>query len=80
MSDGASPAAAMRINLLTGFVNILATVLAIALIDHVGRKPLLLAGSIGMPLTLGALTVVFALAGVGSDGKPVLGTARPVKI
>ena len=69
---------ALRINLLTGFVNILATIPAIALVDRVGRKPLLLFGSAGMALTLGALAVVFATAGVGPDGKPLLGHAAAV--
>jgi len=69
---GASEQAALRINLLTGFVNILATIPAILLIDRVGRKPLLLGGSIGMALTLGALAVIFSSADVGADGKPLL--------
>ncbi len=69
---GATEQSALRINLLTGFVNILATIPAIALIDRVGRKPLLVAGSIGMALTLGVLAVVFGTAPVGPDGKPVV--------
>src|SRR4029450_13683029 len=36
------------------------------------RKPLLLAGSIGMALPLAIMAVVFGTAGVGPDGKPVL--------
>jgi MFS transporter, SP family, sugar:H+ symporter len=69
---GVSEQVALRINLLTGFVNIVATLPAILLIDRVGRKPLLLGGSIGMALTLGALAVVFCTAGVGAEGKPSL--------
>src|SRR5262249_40439186 len=69
---GATEQWALRINILTGLVNILATIPAIAPIDRVGRKPLLLAGSIGMALTLGAMAVVFGSAGVGPDGKPLL--------
>jgi MFS transporter, SP family, sugar:H+ symporter len=69
---GATEQWALRINVLTGFVNILATIPAIMLIDRIGRKPLLLIGSVGMTLTLGAMAVVFATAGVGPDGKPEL--------
>ena len=76
---GATQLGALRFNLLTGFVNILATIPAIMLIDRLGRKPLLLGGSIGMALTLGALAVVFATGGVGADGKPVLTRAEAVR-
>ena len=75
---GASEEAALRMNLLTGFVNILATIPAIVLVDRVGRKPLLQAGSIGMALTLVVLALVFATAEVGADGKPALSRAAAV--
>jgi SP family sugar:H+ symporter-like MFS transporter len=69
---GASAQAALRINLLTGLVNILATILAMGLIDRWGRKPLLLVGSIGMAVTLGVVALVFATAGAHADGTPQL--------
>ncbi len=77
-SAGATEQWALRINLLTGLVNILATIPAIALVDRAGRKPLLLAGSAGMAVTLGALAAVFATAGIGADGKPLLTQAAAV--
>ena len=75
---GATEQWALRINVLTGLVNILATIPAMVLVDRVGRKPLLLVGSVGMTLTLGAMAVVFATAGTGPDGKPLLGHSAAV--
>jgi len=72
---GVSEQGALRINLLTGLVNILATIPAILLVDRVGRKPLLLGGSIGMALTLGAMAVVFGTARVDFGGMPVISHA-----
>jgi SP family sugar:H+ symporter-like MFS transporter len=77
-SAGASEQWALRINLLTGLVNILATIPAIALIDRAGRKPLLLAGSAGMAVTLSVMAAVFAAAEIGASGRPVLGHAAAV--
>src|SRR5262245_14010280 len=75
---GATEQWALRINVLTGLVNILATIPAIILVDRIGRKPLLLWGSIGMALTLGAMAIVFNTASLGPDGKPLLGHVAAV--
>jgi sugar porter (SP) family MFS transporter len=48
-----------------GVINVVMTVVAIALIDRVGRRHLLLVGVGGMVVTLGVLGVVFYLPGFG---------------
>ena len=58
--------------MLTGTTNIVSTFIAIALVDKVGRKPLLLVGSIGMFISLGALTFIFGTAGFDEMGKLAL--------
>ena len=45
-------------------------------IDRIGRKPLLLIGSVGMSITLGILVVVFGGADTAVDGGLVLGEAQ----
>ncbi len=57
---GFTPADSLRINVLTGAINIVSTLVALALVDRVGRRPLLLAGSIGMGLSLAALLLAFS--------------------
>ena len=56
---GFTEANALMQNVISGAVNIASTLLAISLIDKLGRKPLLVAGSVGMALTLGILAYVF---------------------
>ena len=46
-------------SLINSTINMVMTVVAILLIDKVGRKPLLLIGSVGMALTLGTLALCF---------------------
>lgn len=60
------------INVLTGTTNIVSTFIAIALVDKIGRKPLLIVGSIGMFISLGALTFIFGTAGFDDVGKLAL--------
>ena len=57
---GFSEADSLKINILSGALSIAACVVAIFLIDRIGRKPLLLIGSVGMAATLGILTFAFA--------------------
>ena len=58
-------------NLLSGAVNVVSTVVAMIFIDRIGRKPLLFWGSCGMTATLGALAICFSQA-VLVDGRLVL--------
>lgn len=53
-------------------INIAATVIGMTIIDRVGRKPMLLAGSVGMVVAQGWLTVLFGTAPM-VGGSPVLG-------
>ena len=62
MAVGFSEGDALLINVISGAVSIAAVVVALALIDRVGRKPLLLVGSIGMAITLSILVYCFSQA------------------
>ncbi len=69
------------ITVITSVVNIVTTLVAISLIDKVGRKPLLLIGSAGMAVTLGAMAVIFGIAPMNAHGEPVLhGAAGPIAL
>jgi len=59
---GFSEADALKINILSGAVSILACLVSILLVDRLGRRPLLLIGSLGMTVTLGVLSWSFAQA------------------
>ncbi|MDZ7869209.1 MAG: sugar porter family MFS transporter [Rheinheimera sp.] len=57
------------INVLAGTTNIVSTFIAIALIDKIGRRPLLLVGSLGMFISLAMLAILFGTAGLDDAGK-----------
>lgn len=68
---GFSQGDALLINVISGAVSILAVLVALALIDRVGRKPLLLVGSIGMAITLAVMVFAFSQAQI-VDGRVTL--------
>jgi len=63
---------ALQNNVITGVINITATLVALALVDRVGRRPLLIVGSAGMAIFLGVLAVVFSQGQLDEDGRLVL--------
>jgi sugar porter (SP) family MFS transporter len=71
-SVGFSESQAFQTSLITTGINVVFTIVAIALVDRVGRKPLLLVGSAGMVATLATLTWVFGTAPTNAAGQPVL--------
>ncbi|NMM92903.1 sugar porter family MFS transporter [Bifidobacterium oedipodis] len=68
------------ITAITSLINIAATLIGMTLVDRVGRRPLLLVGSIGMAIAQGGLAVIFGTAPM-VDGSPVLaGAAGPLAL
>lgn len=61
-SVGFSEADSFSITVATSVVNVLVTLVAIALVDRIGRKPLLVIGSAGMTVTLGLMAWCFSQA------------------
>ncbi len=59
----------LQINILSGVVSIAACFVTIALVDRIGRKPLLLIGSAGMAVTLWALVYCFHNGTLDAAGK-----------
>ena len=71
---GFSESDALLINVISGAVSIAACVVTILLIDKIGRKPILLIGSLGMTVTLALLVFAFANGETTDSGDLSLGS------
>lgn len=70
---GFSESDALLINVISGGISIAACVLTLLVIDKIGRKPLLLWGSVGMTVTLALVVYAFANAAQDAEGNLQLG-------
>ncbi len=69
---GFTEANALLTNVIGGTVNIAFTILAMVLVDRIGRKPLLMIGALGQAVMLGLLGLVFAFGDRGPAGELAL--------
>ncbi|HLT82816.1 MAG TPA: sugar porter family MFS transporter, partial [Phototrophicaceae bacterium] len=67
-SVGFEESQALTTSVITSVTNVVVTVVAILLVDKVGRRPLLIAGSAGMAVTLATMALAFSQAqGTGEE-------------
>lgn len=59
-SVGFSESDSFTVSVITSITNIVVTIVAIALVDKVGRRPMLLVGSAGMAVALGVMALAFS--------------------
>ena len=64
-SVGFGESDALTVTVITSVTNIAVTLIAIALVDRVGRRPMLIAGSAGMAVSLGLMALAFSFAETG---------------
>ncbi|MDO5645986.1 MAG: sugar porter family MFS transporter [Dermabacter sp.] len=67
-SVGFDESQALLTSTITSVMNIVATIIAILLVDRVGRRLMLLVGSAGMTVSLGLMAVAFTFGQVTSGG------------
>ncbi len=59
---GFTEKSSLLITVITSVTNVVVTIVAILLVDRVGRRPILLTGSIGMTVSLGTMALAFSFA------------------
>lgn len=59
---------ALLINVLSGALSIVAVIASLLLVDRIGRKPILVIGSVGMAITLALVVIAFATGSLNAEG------------
>ncbi|AXR08058.1 sugar porter family MFS transporter [Salinimonas sediminis] len=77
---GFSESDALLINVISGAISIGGCVLALLIIDKVGRKPLLKWGSVGMTVSLAVVVLAFSNAGQDPSGRLIMDSWGPVAL
>jgi len=79
-SVGFDESNSLTISVITSVTNIAVTFIAIALVDRVGRKPILLVGSVGMAVSLATMALSFSQAVGTSDAPSLPGAWGPIAL
>lgn len=71
-SVGFGESQALLITVITSVTNIVVTIVAILLVDRIGRRIMLLVGSVGMTITLGLMALAFSFGTLDAAGAVTL--------
>lgn len=71
-SVGFDESSALLTSVITSVTNIVVTIVAILLVDKVGRRIMLLVGSVGMTVTLGLMALAFSFGTLDAQGTATL--------
>jgi sugar porter (SP) family MFS transporter len=77
---GFSEKDSFTVSVITSVTNVLVTIVAILLVDKIGRRPILMAGSIGMTVSLAAMALAFSQAHVANGSPSLPGAWGPVAL
>jgi SP family sugar:H+ symporter-like MFS transporter len=77
---GFSEKDSFTVSVITSITNVLVTLIAIFLVDKVGRRPILLVGSIGMTVSLAAMALAFSQAHIVHGAPSLPGGWGPVAL
>lgn len=76
-SVGFDESSALLTSVITSVTNIVVTIVAILLVDKIGRRIMLLVGSVGMTVTLGLMAVAFSFGTLDAQGRRLSPTPGP---
>jgi MFS family permease len=79
-SVGFEESDSLTISVITSVTNIVVTFVAIALVDRIGRRPILLAGSLGMAVSLATMALSFSQANDVAGSPSLPGAWGPIAL